>query len=54
MGRVFGNSKRRTVNFSHTVGQSLNDSLHTSVQVRGMTGDSRGPTNKLERAIFEQ
>lgn len=53
-GRVFGNSKDRTVNFPHTAGQSLNDSSHTSMQGRGITGDSRGPMKKLESAIFEQ
>ena len=54
MGRVFGNSKARTANFSHTVGQTVDDSLYTSMQGRGIIRDSRGQRNKLERAIFEQ
>lgn len=43
---VFGNSKKRAVNFSHTVGQSQNDLLHASMQGRGIMRDPPGTTGK--------
>lgn len=39
---------KRTVNFSHTVGQSLNYSLPTSVQVRGQ----QGPNEQTGKDVF--
>lgn len=39
---------KRTVNFSHTVGQSLNYSLPTSVQV----GGQQGPNEQNGKDVF--
>lgn len=41
---VFGNSKKRAVNFFHSMGQGQNDLLHTSMQGKGVTRDPPGTT----------